>query len=417
MNAAMNVKGQHEFHPDAESLNAFVEQALGERERGQVLEHLAACGRCRQVVALAREAAGAEVMAGATRRAAVRSHAWWRGWGLALAPAAALAATAAVAIYVHVRHVEQTAEMAKVESQRATRSPETVSAPTKPQQAEAVLVAPAPVASEVKALKSARSSEAPGERGRAPVVAAAMPEAGTMDRTEMAHEAEILHEEPASAPGTEAKGLAGESVPGTGGSAFFKQEPGEVASQPEQSRRAEAARSGVPAGSTTETVTVQAEDRTLRTSTPSLSPVANAQLEPKVEPVKNLPTPRKSKAGGLFAARMAHSFHLPSGLPAVSIASAGHLMLAVDQAGALFLSEDQGGTWEPVLKQWTGRAVAVRRQAAGSGNAETAPAAEAETPGNAAGTATAPQPAAAFEILNDQSQVWASADGKIWIAK
>ena len=37
----MNATTKHDFHPDAESLSAFAEQALGERERGQVLAHLA----------------------------------------------------------------------------------------------------------------------------------------------------------------------------------------------------------------------------------------------------------------------------------------------------------------------------------------------------------------------------------------
>ena len=86
----MNVKNQHENHPDAEMLGAFAEQALGGRERGEVLEHLAACGRCRQVVALAREAAGAEVAA--RRHAPARPRVWFRSWGLALAPVAAVAA-------------------------------------------------------------------------------------------------------------------------------------------------------------------------------------------------------------------------------------------------------------------------------------------------------------------------------------
>ena len=58
--------------------------------------------------------------------------------------------------------------------------------------------------------------------------------------------------------------------------------------------------------------------------------------------------------------------HLPSGLPAVSIAAAGHVMLAIDNAGTLFLRDDSGSAWEPVTKQWTGRAVTVRRQAPGS---------------------------------------------------
>jgi hypothetical protein len=40
-------------HPDAEILSSFVEQVLGAEERESVLAHLALCGSCREVVALA----------------------------------------------------------------------------------------------------------------------------------------------------------------------------------------------------------------------------------------------------------------------------------------------------------------------------------------------------------------------------
>jgi Photosynthesis system II assembly factor YCF48 len=40
-------------HPDADLLTAFAEQSLGESEREHVTEHLARCGNCREVVALA----------------------------------------------------------------------------------------------------------------------------------------------------------------------------------------------------------------------------------------------------------------------------------------------------------------------------------------------------------------------------
>ncbi len=40
-------------HPDPDSLTAFVEGALGERERTQVLLHLGVCATCREVVSLA----------------------------------------------------------------------------------------------------------------------------------------------------------------------------------------------------------------------------------------------------------------------------------------------------------------------------------------------------------------------------
>jgi hypothetical protein len=40
-------------HPDADLLTAFAEQALSATERDGVLEHLAVCGHCREVVTLA----------------------------------------------------------------------------------------------------------------------------------------------------------------------------------------------------------------------------------------------------------------------------------------------------------------------------------------------------------------------------
>src|SRR5215469_15540872 len=40
-------------HPDADVLTAFTERTLGARERSHVLEHLAHCAECREVVVLA----------------------------------------------------------------------------------------------------------------------------------------------------------------------------------------------------------------------------------------------------------------------------------------------------------------------------------------------------------------------------
>jgi hypothetical protein len=66
--------GQAAVHPDADLLTAFVERSLGKRERLQVLEHLAQCGDCREVVSVAiPELESAHVIA--TRRA---SSGWLR---------------------------------------------------------------------------------------------------------------------------------------------------------------------------------------------------------------------------------------------------------------------------------------------------------------------------------------------------
>ncbi len=49
--------GPERAHPDADVLTAFAEQALSATERDRVLEHLALCGDCRELIALALPAA------------------------------------------------------------------------------------------------------------------------------------------------------------------------------------------------------------------------------------------------------------------------------------------------------------------------------------------------------------------------
>ena len=63
-------------------------------------------------------------------------------------------------------------------------------------------------------------------------------------------------------------------------------------------------------------------------------------------------------------------------------------------------SEDAGGRWVSVAKQWNGRVVAVHLQTKLGANAGIADAS-----------------AGGFEIVNDQGLVWVSTDGRIWKAK
>ena len=65
-----------EAHPDADILAAFAEQSLGESERTGVMEHLARCGDCREMVALALPAHEAVAVAASSRL----SRGDWFGW-------------------------------------------------------------------------------------------------------------------------------------------------------------------------------------------------------------------------------------------------------------------------------------------------------------------------------------------------
>jgi len=63
-------------HPDADLLTAFAEHSLGGRERAHVVEHLARCGDCREIVALALPATEAV----AASRSGNTARTGWFSW-------------------------------------------------------------------------------------------------------------------------------------------------------------------------------------------------------------------------------------------------------------------------------------------------------------------------------------------------
>jgi hypothetical protein len=92
-------------------------------------------------------------------------------------------------------------------------------------------------------------------------------------------------------------------------------------------------------------------------------------------------------------------------------------MLAIDNSGALFLSEDSGANWEPVTTQWTGRALLVRKREELGSAATTPPPEKSKVAGDITGSDAASESVKVFELLNDQGQLWWSTDGRIWTAK
>ena len=84
-------------HPDADSLNAFLEGALPEHERLECLTHFAQCPRCREVVFLAQEPPPASV--------APKPTPSWRRWFTPVAVlSGAAACTLVVAVSLYPRH-------------------------------------------------------------------------------------------------------------------------------------------------------------------------------------------------------------------------------------------------------------------------------------------------------------------------
>lgn len=102
-------------HPDADLLTAFTEQSLAKGERALVLEHLAACGDCRDVVALVLPEA--ERVSAVTSVVPARNWLRWPsfGWG-ALAAGVIVVASTGVMEYSH-RNQEQTAALNVGQSQ------------------------------------------------------------------------------------------------------------------------------------------------------------------------------------------------------------------------------------------------------------------------------------------------------------
>lgn len=406
----MNPTTQLDFHPDAESLNAFAEQALADREREQILTHLAACSRCRQVVYLSQEAAaGTETAPPAqvlTSESASRPFSWFTNWRLAWVPVTALAAVVGIAVFVHIRRAETGMELAKVAPRPILQNGENDSKPAERERASTATVQPlaSPVSPPIAnhAESNTRSKPIPPPAFASPALPAM---AGAIDGPHFARNESL------APPGASEQGFDGQVV-----GAQFKPETAVEAWQQQQavgaiSSHASAAKSA-PAGLNAEVDNMQV--RRSSSATPSAP-----QLALTATPPRNFEAADRQQSAKLFAVRMPKISRLPSGLTAVSTATGRGSTLAIDQAGKLFVSRDQGNHWEIVANQWTGRAVEVRINKTLNDDAHDAAPSSSETvPESNSKTATAPRSAnATFEIVNDNGLVWVSTDGRTWKAK
>jgi hypothetical protein len=405
----MNPASQFDVHPNAESLNGFVEHQLPEAERAQVLEHLASCGRCRQIVYLAQDAAlpaPARVPA-VEHRIEDGEHVWTLRSKYAWAAAFAFALMAAIAVFLSMRHGSPATEVAKfapgagpAPAAVAPRPPAGETAQT--DKSLALLKTPAGNAGARKPRPAPTGSAGSILYEVAPASPVLPPVAQPREGTSMP---------PATADAKSAAEPMGLVAPGAANStslhgslatreAHFQSLGGPLDKNALAAKASPVTKSELAPAPASATVAVNADQ---------------AQLQPEAAGQAQFET--IAPTAGAAAGKQSGLAMLPSGLPVVSIVAAGRNIVAIDAFGSLYLSHDFEKSWEPVERQWTGQAVKVRiAQAPGTSGPLGSFAAQKGSP-RAKASIAASVPGAIFELLNDSNAVWTSADGKTWKAK
>lgn len=109
-----------DLHPDADLLTAFAEKSLQDPERAHVTDHLARCGDCREILALAVPVIEDTTTAG-VRPATVWRTGWFLRWGV-VAAGVALAASVGV-VQLRQRHSTQVADSTLQRQEVAAATP------------------------------------------------------------------------------------------------------------------------------------------------------------------------------------------------------------------------------------------------------------------------------------------------------
>ena len=457
----MNAMTQPDLHPDADTLNAFVEHALADAESARIVAHMAGCGRCRDIVYLARAAAEPKMAPAAAVEAEPRPGRFSRmfaKWRVALIPAAALASVGAIMLWVQLHPAPAPMEMAKVVPQSHPLS-EAASAGQNQAAQPAVQASKERAAAAAPAVATPNQAERiPGHEGKK----AAAPALDTVDMNQQAQASSMaasvdqrratspIHldarsaamaryappPEPISPPAVQAF-----TPPGT--RSLSPTEPmANGAGKGPVTVTAAPSRGIVPAPAATPPNIVALHGEL---EAPAVGGPAQLAAQSQATPERELQPPDRFEF--MWLAKRAK---LPSGLNAVSSAALLNRLVVVDSAGSVFLSQDAGQHWEAVRAQWSGKAVTVQAPPQGmyhllsatasqradstavsarraktngekdDGNAVPAPPAPAGPRVAPAAdspivTKAAPPPAEPlFKVFTDRHEVWVSPDGKVW---
>ena len=417
-------------HPNADSLNAFMEGVLPEHERSECLAHLAECARCREIVFLAQEPQPASAVSNPVPR--------WRRWFAPIpilsGAAAASALVILVSLYSH-RASEPPAPpvVAEVRPPKYVPAPPPASIPEKAQ----VAASPRPTASPAvppsatrpsppaenppdTALASVEFPPAPGPMAgmdsalshaspppppkAAPAVAKPVPPGRDALALEgRASESSVLlsdgslrlsvqHNRGSVEGFSEIAGSvtdpAGAVIPGA--TVTLRQLDGGSSRDVTTDANGQFKLTAVPAGR----YELQIAAPGFRTSSGRFELQAqDLALVASALPVgQSAESIVVSAESSMIQTETTSPLPLPSRLPVANTVARGKLMLSADSSGTLFLSRDKGKHWKTVKPLWQAKAVQL----------ESLPVA-VSAPGSPV-----------FRLTTDSGSVWLSRDGGHW---
>ncbi|HUB53153.1 MAG TPA: carboxypeptidase regulatory-like domain-containing protein [Terracidiphilus sp.] len=326
-------------HPDADQLSAFIEQALPAHERESVLAHLAVCGECRGVVALALP----EVSAFEPAAPAPERRRWFAGWMVLVPTAAAVAALAVFIVLVHHR--------APAPQQQAQLTPAQIAPP-----------APQP---QPQAAPSVRNEKTPAPKPRQDAPRAVM---GVMAGSSAGAPGSVLGN---VSPGQSFVQRQVQQPPANEFNQFAPREKGFFSGRMKPTEQNSTQQNEVHGELQAPTMSADklAQPRVSQGLDQQKNNYQNAnqRSETQTVSVEAAPVPIETESAAIDSAIAGRAVAqlslsrqpLPSGRAILSTAAQGTMVLAIDTHHGVFVSSDSGNHWQPVRAVWKGRAVQV----------------------------------------------------------
>ena len=401
------------LHLSTDQLSAFAENALPEHERLAALTHLSACADCRQIVFLAQQA---DPTLATTPVAETPRRSWLSLPQIFVASGAALACTLILALIVHLRpgQNQPAAPVTTAQVQPPPALTPQPSAPPTPAQAPSEKLpstnskSPQPLpkilpTDSLDAPPSPAPKPAQVQMAQQPATMGAMGAGTATNHTE--------------AKMADRQSLACDSV--NSGSAFAAAPPppptAAVPRAAEERQRAAVQNTAkAQNNSASETVTVSAASSEISAVETTNGTTLDAATIQDLPLAGRNTTNFAALAPGVVGLRK-----LPSKKPIASQLNAGSRILALDTAGALFLTTDNGKHWHTVAPQWTGKAVQLSFAPSPARLYLSQPQSQTQTLSQSkASPQQQPQqtiiPTAGFQLSTDTGTVWISTDGLTW---